>query len=515
MKRLFCILLALLMLPVSSLAELEMDVEKNYITFPQLDKMNGYFRKSSEWTIVHSDNLDEHMELVMKRGGTEEEIRARFAEKTLLWEAYKVGFPDDACIRMERFEDDTSRGIWHLRHLSTKERREFLAVVNDGKLLDKYDTFSAKYAGNGGTAYIECGFTTVPPAVHESGTMQIRFINGQAYVLTYTVYERMAGRSRLRTKRENELVSGYSPFNILKFGVKLLPQMPSFELDEAFPMQVDLGDLKLSGKVTSGAKVNVTLDGKAVPCKVNKGAFSTTLPISTAGDHEVVFTTTHSKYTDRVETFTVNASADRTPLTITSQPEEAALAGDHTIAGTTAPGAEVILRLDDREAVTLIADETGAFSHTYEIMDDLAHMLYIAASEKGKDISIVKIPFYTEYETIKDGIDAFEDHLTEYKVSELAADPSSHRGERVKISVRVKDVFFTEEGLGILCNYNPPKGSKHDKTPLYLALYGYGQDQLQPNMTMTIYGTVDGQHEVDGEQRLEILVQYGTYLVSK
>jgi len=35
-----------------------MDVAKNYITFPSLDEMTGYFRKSSEWTIVHSGNLD-------------------------------------------------------------------------------------------------------------------------------------------------------------------------------------------------------------------------------------------------------------------------------------------------------------------------------------------------------------------------------------------------------------------------------------------------------------------------
>ena len=73
-------------------------------------------------------------------------------------------------------------------------------------------------------------------------------------------------------------------------------------------------------------------------------------------------------------------------------------------------------------------------------------------------------------------------------------------------------VFCFEQFVENLCTYNQPKGSKHAKTPLYLTLYGYGQDQIQPNMTITIYGTVNGQHEVDGEQRLEILVQYGTYL---
>jgi hypothetical protein len=279
---------------------------------------------------------------------------------------------------------------------------------------------------------------------------------------------------------------------------------------------VDLGTTTLTGTVEKGAKVTAALDGEKISCKVDKkGNFMAELPIQEAGDHEVVFTVTKSKCTDRVERFILQASADRVPLTLTSVPETAALAGEHTIAGTSDPDAEIVLRLDEREAVTLLADAEGKFSHTLEIMDDQAHLLYIAAFAPGKDISILEVPFYTEYETVKDGIEAFEKDLTTYQVRELAEDPEAHLGEKLKISVRVKEVTFTEDGLGILCTYNPPKGSKHEKTPLYLTLYGYGQDQIHADMTMTIYGTVQGLQDVEGENRLNILVQYGTYLVSK
>lgn len=513
MRRLVSMLLIFLMLPLFSLAELEMEVAKNYITFPGLDGMKGYFRSSSKWTIVHRDNLDEHMAFLISRGESEEAIRARFAEETLLWEAYFEGFPEDACIRMERFVNATSREVWHLRHLSSGERKELLARANDGQLLEKYDTYSAKYGGSGGASYIDCSFTTIPPAAHESGRMYIRYINGQEYVMTYVVRDRMAGRSSLRTKRENEYITGYSPFNTLTFGVKLLPQLTSFELDEAFPLQTDLGDVTIKGTITKGGKLQVMLDGQEIPGKVtSSGTFTVTLPLTEAGAHEVTFTVTHSKYTERTETFTVYASALRTPLTITTKPEAYAPAGDQTIAGASEPGAEIILRLDDREAVTLIADENGAFTYTCEVMDDQVHLLCIEAAVPGKDVSIVEIPFVTEYETFKDGTKAFEEHLTERTIAELSENPDACRGERVKISVRVTEVTFTGEGLGILCTYNPPKGSNHAKTPLYLTLYGYGQDQIQSGMIITIYGTVMGQHEVDGEQLLEILVQYGTYL---
>lgn len=516
MKKLLCLLLILMLCPLSALAELEMEVAKNYITFPTLDEMKGYFRKSSEWTIIHRDNLDEHMELLLQRGDTEEEIRARFAEDTLLWEAYKTQLPEDGIFRMERFVDDTSRDVWHLRHLSTKERKEFLTRVSDGLLLEQYDTFAAKYAGSGGSAYIDCGFTTVPPAAYESGRMHIRYINGQAYVLTYAVRGRMAGRSKLRTSKEKQIIDSYSPFNTLTFGVKLQPQMPDFTLDAAFPTQVDLGEVTVSGSVTKGADVTVTLDGEAIPCTVkSSGAFSLTLPLTAAGDHEVTFTTTHKKYTDRVETFTVNASANRTPLTLTALPEEIALTGEQTIAGTSDPGAEIILRLDDQEAVTLTADATGAFSHTFDIPEAQAHLLLVFASSEGKDISISEHAFYTEYETIKDGIDAFEENLTAFTIDSLAESPEAHLGKKVKISVKVKEVQFTDTGLGILCTYNPPKSSKHEKTPLYLTFYGYAQDQIQPGMTMTIYATVNGTQEVEGETRMDLLVEYGTYLTVK
>ena len=488
MKRLLCLLLALVLCPVCALSELELVQEKNYITFPQLDQMKCYFRTSSKWLIVHQGNLEEHMDRLLQRGGTEEEIRARFASETLLWEAYHDDFPKDACIRMERFVTEGTREVWHLRHLKGTQRKELLQCLNDGLLLEGYDTFGGKIEGNGGTAYIACGFTTVPPAAHESGRMQIRYLNGQAYVLTYAVYGRMAGRSKLRSGRENDLLDRFSPFN----------------------------SLLITGQVTKGAEVAVTVDGKKVSCTVSgKGAFRATLPLTTPGDHQVVFTTTHRQYTDREDTFIINASNDRTALALTSIPENVVLTGQHTVSGVSSPGAEIVLRLDGRDAVTLTSGADGSFSHTFDIMDDGPHQLLVAASSAGQDISIAGCLFYTEYEAFKDGLKAFEQHLTSASVDELSQSPAAHLCKRVKISVQVKGVTFTEEGLGILCTYNPPKGSRHAKTPLYLTLYGYAQDQIQPGMTMTVYGTVNGTRTVEGEERLDVLMQYGTYLVSR
>lgn len=517
MKKIALLVLALLLVCSCALAdELEMEVSKSSIVFPTLDEMKGRFRPTKEWTIVHRGNLEEHMELLLQRGDTEEEIRQRFASDTLLWEAYFEGFPTDACVRLERFEDASTRSIWHLRHLSSSERKEYLEMVNDGLLFSQYDTFSAKFEGNGGTAYLDCGFTTVPPAAYESGRMCVRYINGRAYVITYAVKGRMAGRSSLRAKRENTLINGYTALDSMSFGVKLLPEMPAFEIEGGFPSQVDLGDVAVKGTVTKGAKVTVTLDGEELYSKTaGKGSFSLNLPIATEGEHQVTFTITRSKSTDRVESYTLYASADRTPLNLTATPEVLAPAGEQTFAGTTTPGAEVVLRLDDREAVTLTAGEDGSFAHTFTVEDDQFHTLYVLAAAQGKESSTLEYAFITEYETFRDGVDAFEDRLTTLTISQLEEAPYANLGQRVKISVKVKEVRYTAEGLGVLCTYNPPKGFKHAQTPLYLTVYGYGRDQIREGMTITIYGTVHGQRDVDGEKRLDILLQYGTYIITK
>ncbi len=515
MKRFLCILLVFMMLPPFSLAEMTLMVEKNNVTFQELDQMRTYFRDPEKWTIVYRDNLEEHLDFLISRGQTREEILIRFSEESLLWEAYNDMYPKDACFRMERFVDELSREIWHLRHFNTAGRQELLEVLKQGQLLEKYDTYSAKFRGHNPEAYIECNYTTVPPAAHESGTMQIRYINGQAYVLTYAVRDRAAGRNHLRSNAENQNISGKSPFSSnlpVKFGVELLPKLTAFALDEGYPQQAGIGDVTLTGAISKGGKLKVTLDGKEISCKVkSNGDFSVVLPLNEQGDHTIHFTATHSKYTDRTETYIINASALRTPLAITAQPEEYALAGQQTLSGTSDPGASITLQLDEKDLATLTADETGAFTHAFEVKDNRFHQLVIIASVPGKGDSKLTLPFITEYETVKEGTKAFSKNLTKHSLKTLAQDPQAHLGERVKIEVHIKEVTYIPEGLGILCNYRP-SSSKQEKTPLFLTLYGYAQDQLYTGMIVTIYGTVQGVRQVNDEERMDILVEYGTYI---
>ncbi|MDY4137889.1 MAG: hypothetical protein SOY30_00880, partial [Eubacteriales bacterium] len=137
------LLVILCMLPLGAGA-LEWTCDKNYIYFPELENAKMYFRTTADWTIVTPENYLEHMDLLLARGDREEDIHARFAQESLVFEAYSDALKQDACIRMECSETETSREIWHLRHLSTKERTAFKEDMQEGRVLEKYDTFTFK-----------------------------------------------------------------------------------------------------------------------------------------------------------------------------------------------------------------------------------------------------------------------------------------------------------------------------------------------------------------------------------
>ena len=519
-KRILALLLALLLTPCAALAELEfIRAEKKYITFPSMDEWRGHFNKVQNWTIVTADNLDEHLALVMQRGDSEEEIRARYADGHFLFEAYSTDLPTDACFRAEVYENALTREVWNLKHLDSTERKELNETIMGGYVLPDRDVYSLSNRGSNDSACINGYFTNYPPTRVESGQIQFRFRNGRMYVFSYCVSGRLAGRSGLYSNKEKEQFN-LTPMSLSadsSFRNKALPRLPEFTLDETLPEQVDLGELTVTGTVEKGSALTVTLDGTALDAQVDKkGGFTVVLPLNSAGDHEAVFTVTNKKYTERVESYIINASGNRTPLTLTAQPEIYPLVGEQVFTGRTDPGAMLLLQLDKEDEIPVTADADGLFSHTFTVNDSALHTVRIVASAAGKDPVVAEVMFYTQYESVKAGIKAFSEKLTEHRIDEMSENPVDYLGERVKISVRVKELTFNETGLGLLCEYNPPSGLKHDKTPLYLTVPGYAQCQIYENMIITIYGTVQGERTVatdSGEgTRMDIFMEYGTYM---
>lgn len=525
MKKLLAFVMILALLPLTALAGADVPLTwerqaKKFIDFPTLDGWRGHFSSVTKWTIVTPENLEENWELVAGRGDPEEEIRARYAAPTFLFEGYSPDLPQDACFRAEVFETEATREVWHLRHWSTAERKELMNYIMSGRLLTDREVYSLTSSQTASNAYVQGYFTNYPPATHESGRIRLHFYNGKLYVLSYCVTGRMAGAKRWYSAKEEEAYRK-TPVNSpeSKFTAEALPRMPEYALTSVVPEVVAIGTLTVTGTVEAGSKFEAALDGKTLTSKVDKkGNFTVDVPLNEEGERMLTFTVSHAKYTTRTMEYAVTVSETVTPLTITQQPDMFSAIGSVKVAGWTAPGATVTITVDEDEPVVVTAGKTGAFSHSFQAGERRAYQVKLAAQEEGKAESVREFTFSADYEDTNDGIKAYNEQVTDVNFKTIAENVEDYIGTKVKISIRTKEITLNEQGLGILCVYNAKKAA--DQTPLYVNLPGYAQCQLGEKMIITIYATVDGKRVIfneDGEEeeRIELTADYGTYLVTK
>nr|MBR4281796.1 hypothetical protein [Clostridia bacterium] len=525
MKKLLAMLMILALLPMTALAGADAPLTyerqaKKFIDFPTLDGWRGHFSSVTKWTIVTPETLEENWELVAARGDKEEEIRARYAAPTFLFEAYSPDLPKDACFRAEVFETEATREIWHLRHWNSAERKEIRNYAMSGRLLQDREVYSLTNQQTNLHAYEQGYFTNYPPAAHESGKIRLHFYNGKLYVFSYAVSGRLAGAARWYTAKELEAYRKTpvdSPES--KFTAEALPRMPQFELTSAMPEIVMPGELTVTGTVETGAKISAALDDEELSVKLDKkGAFSVKVPLKEAGERVITFTVERAKYTTRVMEYPVTVTETQTPLTITQEPDQVSNIGSIRFAGWTEAGAEIAVAVDSGEPARVTAGQDGSFSYSFQADERRSYEVQLTAKADGKTETVRAFTFAADYEDTEDGIKAFNEEVTDVNFKTIAENVDDYIGTKVKISIRTKEITLNEQGLGILCVYNAKK--EKDQTPLYVNLPGYAQCQLGEKMVITIYATVDGKRTTldkkgNEVERIELTADYGTYLVAK
>lgn len=529
MKRMLAFALLLLLLPAAALAEeageealTYVRQEKKFIDFPTLDAWRGHFSSVTKWVIVTPETLEENWALVSGRGDPEEEIRARYADEHFLFEAYSPDLPADACFRAEVYEDDFTREVWHLRHLDTAERKQLNNKLMSGAVLTDREVYGIVNADTGVNTYAKGYFTNYPPRTHESGQLQIHFRNGRMYVFSYCVTGRLAGASRWYTAKEKAAFDK-TPIGSMesRFKSEALPRMPRYELDSAMPEIIAPGTVTIKGTVEAGSTFEAALDGQKLAAQTDKkGNFSVKVPLSEVGEHQLVFTVANAKFTTRTMTYAIIVTDTVTPLTITEEPELISKIGEVTLAGRSAPGAVLTVTLNDGEPGVLTADGEGCFTHSFQVDKRGVNTVHLTALEAGKAVSERDFVFTADYEDFNDAIKVFSQDLTDASFKDICDNVEEHIGEKVKISIRTKEITLNEQGLGLVCVYNAPSGKEKDQTPLYVNLPGYAQCQIGERMIITVYATVDGKRVIfdeDGneEERIELTAEYGTYLVRK
>ncbi len=492
MKRLLAMVLILCLLPLWA-AALEYRKEGiSYIVFPELDEWQGRFNRRDNWVIVTPETLDEHWEMVAARGDTEEEIRARYAADTFLFEAYSPDIPADSCFRAERFENEHTRDIWHLRHWSDDDFQKVKDYLTSGRAIPNKDVYGLIRQGHSANRRLVGYFTNYPPETLESGRIHLELRNGKLYVFSYCVSGRMVGNESALV--EDAEFSWSSPVchDRSIFLNEAMPRMVLYELEEAFPEDVTPGNVRVSGTAQAGSRMEVTLDGKRVPGAIrDEGDFIVILPLKETGEHQVEMTFNRSGYAERKRTYTVRVSEEMTPLTLLEKPEPFSDLGTMTVSGRTERGANVALWVDGDQTASCLADENGLFSFSFEIKTEDEHSIRLTARAEGKLVNEREISFIACWMDAEKALKEYKKETEKPDHENIWANPGEHLGEKVAFPVYVWDVQTTAEGLFARCVYGRYANTAVEHM-YYVNIKGYARCMFRPREVLTVYGEVSG-----------------------
>lgn len=492
MKRVLALLL-LCLWPLGAFA-LEYREEGNaFLVFPEMDEWQGRFSRRDRWVIVTKETLAENWELVAARGGTEEEIRARYAADTFLFEAYSPDIAADACFRAERFENEITQEIWNLRHWDNAERKRIIGYLESGRAFPGLEVSRLNVQGRSPNHYLRGYFTNEPPATLESGRIRIDFRNGRMYVFSYCVSGRVAGTE-----------SAFVQDSFLCQNTPLLHERSVF-LNEALPRKVNAvlkntapedalpGNIRLSGTADAGAQLAVTLNGSPVTGMMNgDGSFIVILPLKECGEYEAELSFTHPKLAERSITHTIRVSEERTPLTVTKSPEEHAGLGEMTISGLTEPGAGVALRMGETELAACSADKAGKFTCSFEVDEPGVCTVQLTVQAEGRSENTREISFHADYESREAALEAYEKKVQDVPLLDMQKNADAYIGSIVKLPVFVVKMEITPQGLSAVCRQEKLTGNGIWYYLYHINIDGYAGSLCREGAKMTVYGEVTG-----------------------
>ncbi len=498
-------------------------VDQHSIAFPAMDDWLGHFQNADSWIIVTRDNLDEHLERVLARGDSEEAVHARFAQDTLIFEAYSDELPADACFRFERIENDFSREVWHLRHWSTEEQHRLIERLESGTIIAQYDVYSMACCFEADQAWIDGWFTNYPPAGHEGGKFRLHFRNGVMYMMTYNVYGRKSGMlDCIGNWRKAQPTLEKSQFRS-----ELEARPVRISLDTLVPVHVATGSsVTFTGIVEEQGTLNVTMNGTV--CKPTVGfnnRFTVTVPITASGEHEVCFTLDHPKYRQNTKSVRFTSDGAKSPLILTARPDTYAIAGQQALEGVTDAGTVLTMQLDDQPPEIIPVDGEGRFKHSFPVQDSKVHTLHLTACSPDKEATAYQKAFVCNFESANLAFNAFTDQPSQTSIAYMITEPEKHIGEQIIGYATIEKIMFTEQGLELRCveNYPVHKIVQWGMWPhhvdydpdvyVYLTFPSYAQDSLNEGMLIRYCGAFAGLQEITNAQlepvkALKIAVEY-------
>lgn len=410
--------------------------------------------KMKEWIFVTPENLDEHIDMIIGLGETEQEIRARFADGTILFEGYhkKMGR-----LRAQVFEDAFTRSVWKFDDLISTQKRAALEHLKNYYFQGFLDLYNITTNGPDITGH----YIAYPPYTYESGEFCLCFYNGKAYLMTGSDYF-------IYLKGEE-----------LKAVADLMP-------DERLIMNAHSGEYTFTGISEKKANVVVKIGDQQWDAAVDtEGIYSANIQLQ-PGENEIIAIANKEGLSENTLSHFISVDDTTAALELTEYPYGDMIRGKIKVSGKAAPGAKVTVKIDENEPMELSVKEDGSFSQKIEAEDWIEHSIEITASEAGKEDCTAIFSFTSGYEDAEKGISAYRKTLTEgLSAKKISKDPAAYIGGRIKLEVYTRELEHTDGRLIIKGNVY-----QHKDQPIILVCDSYLRDKIKEKMIITVYGDV-------------------------
>lgn len=446
--------------------------------------------KVANWTLVTPETMEENMDLLLSRGDSEEAIRYRFAHGHIVFEAYHEGLPNGRA-RLQIFEDEFTRSIWHLDDLTKKQYIAVAEELEENLFQGYFHLFHIDYQSSQSTGRVFSGaLIAYPPFAYESGHFTLRFFNGKAYLATYTQPTEASMKKHLKADHTYSRMRDWTA-GAHRGGLKLVGerQTPVADLRTDFGrliLNAHSGTFSFTGITEKNAQVTLKNDGQEWQAMVDETGNYTAEITLHAGENEIIAVARKEKMNENVLSRIISVDDGMAALELHEYPYEWVLRDEMRVSGNVSPGARVTVKLDGGDAVSIPVDANGAFSWEIEAEDWVTHEIEITASEDGLADCTAKFSFTPEYEEASKGISAYRKTLTDGVTGKkISADPSAHVGSRVKLEVYTDQVERTDGRLILTGRIDKKKDQ-----PIILICEGYLEDAILDGMILTVYGQV-------------------------
>ena len=444
--------------------------------------------KPNEWTFVTPENMEEHMDLLMGLGETEAEVRARFSDGTILFEAYHPKLKKGR-YRVQIFEDVYTRNVWNLDDLTKKQ---YIAV---GDELKEYyfqgylDLFKVNFESSLAKGrHFEGVYNAYPPYGYESGYYHLSFFNGKAYFCSYSQKTQASQKKHIKADgtydRVGDLIPGMSGHAYLKG--ERLPAVADLMPDGGLILNAHSGEYSFTGVSEKKANVVVKNGDQQWDAAVDGDGKYTAVIQLQPGENEIIAIASKEGLSENTLSHFVSVDDQTAALEFSEYPYGDVIRDEIKVTGRTSPGARVTIQIDEMDPVELTVNEDGTFSRKIEAEDWVEHSIEITASEAGKEDCTAIFSFIAAYKDASKGINAYRKTLTEgLSAKKISKDPAAHIGGRIKLEVYTREVERTAGRLILKGNIN-----KNKDQPIILVCDSYLQDEILDKMIITVYGEV-------------------------